>query len=61
MLYQLHWQYKDGTTDMKVQKEIASNDELRIFIKETQSDHPLPGGAIWMACDEESAHFVMTE
>ena len=61
MLWQLHWQYKDGTTDMRAQRGINSRDEMHAFVKETMKDHPLPNGANWMACNEKSKHFVFTE
>lgn len=60
VLYQLHWQYKDGTTDMRAQKEINSQEEMRAFVKEIQEAHPPPDGAVWMACNEKSEHFVLT-
>lgn len=65
MLYQLHWQYRDGTTDIKAQKDITSGnafrfrDELSLFIKETQEAHSIPNNAIWMVCNEKSEHFIM--
>lgn len=61
MLYQLHWQYKDGTTEMKAQREITSHDEMREFIKEIIESRPLPDGIIWMACNEKSEHFVLAK
>ena len=60
MLHQLHWQYKDGNTEMRAQKDINSHDELIAFSKEAQKEHPLPNGAIWMVCNEKSNHFVFT-
>lgn len=61
MLYQLHWQYKDGKTAMKAQREITSHDEMRKFVEETKEAHPLPEKAVWMACDETSKHFAKTK
>lgn len=61
MLYQLHWQYKDGSTEMRTQREVNSLDEMEVFVKETQEAHPLPDGAIWMACNERSKHFVFAK
>lgn len=58
MLYQLHWQYKDGTTDIRAQREINSHDEMKEFVKELREEHPLPDGAIWMICNDKSEHFV---
>ena len=58
MIYQLHWQYRDGTTDMRSQRDIKSNDEMRLFVKETQESTPIVDNAIWMACNEKSKHFV---
>lgn len=57
MLYQLHWQYINGTTEMRAQKEINSLDEARKFIKEIAKNCILPDGAIWMMCNEKSKHF----
>lgn len=59
-LIQLHWQYKDGKTDERAQREIASHDELREFIAEIEKSHPLPEGAVWLFVPESSKHFVMT-
>jgi len=61
MLWQLHWQYRDGTSDMRAQREISSHDEMRAFIKEIQEEHSLPDGATWMACNEKSEHFVFAK
>ena len=36
---------------MRAQKDINSLDELYAFVEETQKDHQLPNGAVWMACD----------
>ena len=60
-LFQLHWQYKNGTTEMRAQREINSHKEMKTFLEETQEAHPLPDGAIWMACNKTSKHFVFTE
>ena len=58
MLYQLHWQFKDGKTEMRAQREIDCIDDMREFVAETQKAHPLPAGALWMCCDETSEYFV---
>jgi len=66
MLWQLHWQRKDSekpdfmTTVFISQRDINSNDEMRLFVKETQESHPIPDDACWMACNEKSKHFVLT-
>lgn len=59
MLYQLHWQFKDGTTEMRAQKEINTEAEMRSWQKGVAERHPLPEGAQWMVCNEKSEHFVM--
>lgn len=59
MLYQLHWQYKDKSTDVKAQKDINSHDEMRAFIEETIEAFSLPDGAVWLACNEKSSLFVL--
>lgn len=58
-LFQLHWQFKNGKTEMKAQKEISSNAEMKVWEKDVCKRHPLPEGAIWMICTEESEYFVM--
>lgn len=59
-LLQLHWQFGDGRTEMKSQQEIGSGAEMRAFEKDVQARHPLPEGAQWLICNEESEHFVKT-
>ena len=60
MLIQLHHQFKDGRTEMQAQKDINTFEEMREFYKEIKQSHPLPTGAIWMACDEKCYQFVKT-
>jgi hypothetical protein len=65
MLYQLHWQWiKNGETvktEMRAQRDINPNwDNMKTFFDETHKDHPLPKGAIWMMCTQESEYFEMT-
>ena len=60
MLFQLHWQYEDEKTEMRTQREISNIDEMISFVKETQERHPLPDGTIWMACNQKSKHFLLT-
>ncbi|KKL46265.1 hypothetical protein LCGC14_2347270 [marine sediment metagenome] len=59
-ILQLHWQFKDGTTEMRAQRGLNSLTELKAFVTEVKKDHPLPEGAVWMCCNEDSKHFVMT-
>lgn len=59
MLHQLHWQFKDGTTEKKAQRDINSHDEMEKFVEETQESHPLTKDAMWRVC-VESENFVMT-
>jgi len=61
MLWQLHHQFKDGHTEMMSQQEfstVVDNEQFRKFVEKTQQSHPLPEGAIWLACNEGSEHFV---
>ena len=60
MLLQLHHQFKYGTTQMCSQREINSSKENEEWIEETKKSHPLPEGAEWMACNEQSEYFVRT-
>jgi len=58
MLMQLHWQFKDGHTEMQLQREINSVNEFRLWVMDAWESHPPPEGAVWLACDEKSEHFV---
>lgn len=63
-LWQLHWQYENGTTEMKAQREIHSYDEMRAFVEEIRKAHPLSPEAKWprwMACNGESEHLARWE
>jgi len=57
MLMQLHWQFKDGKTEMRAQRDIMSREDMQKFIDETKISHPLPEKAIWMVCDDKSEQF----
>ena len=63
-LAQLHWQWiekgKTIKTEMVAQREIRSHEDMAKFVEDTKKDYPLPAGAIWMACNEESRYFVKT-
>lgn len=61
MLHQLHWQYRDGSTEMRAQRDINNLSEMGLFIKEIKKTHPLPHGAVWMACNENSKDFVLAK
>ncbi len=58
MLYQLHWQFPDGHTEMKAQRDVTSGKELEQFVVETREGHPLPGKVVWVCIPETSKYFV---
>lgn len=69
MLYQVHWQFKSGRTEMIRQFELDLESssllypKLERIMKEVNESHPLPvkdGWPIWMVCNEKSPSFVMT-
>ena len=70
LLYQIHWQFRSGRTEMIRQFElgdelssIEKHHKLALLMKEVNESHPLPvkdGWPIWMVCNEKSHHFVMT-
>ena len=64
MLYQVHYQYiengKSVKTVMCSQAEINTRNELEKLVNETKESLPLPKGAIWMVCTEQSEYFVRT-
>jgi len=59
MLIQLHHQFKDRI-EMVAQKDVTNHEELRGWIAKIKLRHPIPNGAIWMACNKESKDFVRT-
>lgn len=60
-LVQLHWQFKDGKTDCRAQREISSYAEMREWMDEAWRDFPPPEGAHFLAVLEESPLFVFME
>ena len=60
-LMQLHHEFRSGRTEFVAQTDPKSLDEVQTWLKDVQPRHPLPEGATWMICTEESEHFVMTE
>ena len=59
-LYQLHWQFEDGKTEMRAQNTINSTAEMKAWEKDVCERHPLPKGAKWLLCNDKSIHFAMT-
>lgn len=57
-LIQLHWQYKNGTTEMCAQREINNYTEMHAFVDDTKISHPLPEDVVYLAVPEKSKHFV---
>lgn len=58
MIHQMHWQFRDGTTELKAQKDVEYIDDMRVFVRDTRKEFPLPDGAMWLTCNKESKHFV---
>lgn len=61
MLWQLHYQFKDGHTEFKSQHEKnmdVSDDEIRAWVDEIIKKYPLPEGAQWVMGNEDWEHFV---
>jgi hypothetical protein len=61
MLQQLHYQFKDGHTEFIAQNDITNHDEFRTWLEDVNQNHPLPDGAQWLVCNEDSEYFVWTE
>lgn len=63
MIWQMHWQYRDGTTEMKAQRDLDESDiqNMRSFVKATIEAYRLPDKAMWMICNEKSEHFVKAD
>lgn len=59
MLYQIHWQFKNGKTKMCAQNNVESIDEMEEWVKRVEENHVLPEGCVWLMCTMESEHFVM--
>ncbi len=73
-LYQLLWQFPDGRVELKSQMDITEHmaglpvdDSLATAreIYEWEQDvfirYPLPEGAQWLFCNEESEYFVLCD
>lgn len=60
-LLQVHHEFKNGArTEMIAQTEFTTQDALRDLMAELKISHPLPEGAQWMICDEQSGYFTKT-
>ena len=57
MLIQFHHQFKYHT-EMIVQLEIKDTDDIQKVFVEHCSNHPLPKGARWSVCAEDSIDFI---
>ena len=65
MIYQMQHQFKDGTTEMKMQREFKKSDEKKWdfaceFISEAKKEFPLPEGVQWFLCSDEHPRFKWT-
>ena len=61
MLLQMHWQYPNGTTEMKAQKELSEADGIIEWAREIEKKFPLAianKGAQWVFVTQESPLFV---
>jgi hypothetical protein len=58
MIWQLHHQFADGHTEFVSQRGQPKDNEFREWIEQGQKSHPLPEGATWLVCNEESEFFV---
>lgn len=59
-VYQIHWHHKDGVTDLKMQREINSHDEMRKFVSDAWEECPPPEGDVFLVVSEESKYFAGT-
>lgn len=64
-LLQIHHEFKEGQlitikTEMVAQTEFTTHENLRQLIAELKISNPLPDGAIWMICNEQSEYFAKT-
>jgi hypothetical protein len=61
-IWQIHHEFKDGTTEMCAQRELESEDDMRQFFEDVKVSHPLPEGAKgWLIVPEDSPQFWVTE
>ena len=61
MLVQIHHEFHGGKIEICAQREIKNSGEMQDFVDDVKKSHPLPVGAQYLACTEESPHFVKTE
>lgn len=59
MLYQVHHQFKDRT-EMCSQAPIETMEALEKLVADTKAHFPLPPGAQYLVCNEQSEFFVWT-
>ena len=57
-LLQIHWQFEDGHTEFIAQKCVEDEKDLHSWEDSVVEEHPLPEGATWMQCNEQSEYFV---
>lgn len=60
MLWQMHHQFKDGTTEFMSQREIVEYDPEFVgdWIAHCYDLWPLPKGVVWLLLNEKDSHFV---
>ena len=64
MIFQLHHQHTDGSTEFVSQNVFEDTDHSKFnewredWIKDVQTRHPLPDRCTWMICDENSNRFM---
>ncbi len=73
-LYQLLWQFPGGHVELKSQMNITEHmaglpvegpaavaREIYEWERDTFARYPLPEGATWLFCNEESKYFVLCD
>lgn len=60
-LWQLHWQFRDGRTEFCAQHSFLTPPtptEVRDWVEDIKTRHPLPNDAVWLMCNENDPNFV---
>ena len=65
MLFQIHWQLPDGSTQFLMQRDLDPEDRDGFYefvddVKEKFPQSEAPNGAFYMMCNERSNHFMKT-
>jgi len=60
-IWQLCWQNKEGTVVPRIQRDVNSAEEMRVFVKDAWKECPPPKGSQFLMYNENSKYFSLME